>query len=260
MEESEMKKIFIVLLLFFSLCNIAIANDWNFTSITDPINDLKTDIFSLESDALNTNHEMTLEIRHNLNATNDLDKDLILIGIHENTLTPESTITIRFDKNKAYTEAWVVNGQNDCLVWPNAVYFISTILKSSKLAIRINNGYKEMTSVFNVIGLADMVKKHNLGSIEWLKNNYIYDEENKIKLIDLYNNYNIKLDTIPFAKNIWRYVIINYDEYSGNDDQIKNLIMEVISQAKQNDIKMPMIQRFYISYDLTNKYYEYVDY
>ncbi len=198
---------------------------------------------------------MALELHYQITSDANHDKNLLLISIGENTLNDQSKITVRFDREKAYTEQWIVNAQRDCLVWPNANYFISMVLKSKKLAVRVNNGYKEMTAIFDLSGLKDCFLKNKFSSIEWLRRDFGYDEDMKLGIIQFFKKNSIDLDMVPFDPVNWRYVILNYSDYSGRDDELKAKITGLIQLAKESKIKMPPFQDFYTSYDFTEQYY-----
>lgn len=124
-----MKKLYISLVVVILSSTVIFAGDWKLSSFIDPINDVQTAVFSLENDSQNSSENMILEIHHKVNSNIDPDpnKDALLIGINEKTLNNESNITIRFDKETAYTEGWIVNGEANCLVSPNVNYMISNI-------------------------------------------------------------------------------------------------------------------------------------
>ena len=245
-------------LLLGVMINYAIADEkWMAKRYSDPIDDVVSYTFTIESEPAESNETMTLQIRHKMIIDKNESEfsDVVMIGIHEGTLNEETKITIRFDKEKAYTEKWSVNSRNNTLFSLRTKYRIFKFLNCGKLAIRINNRYTEMTAVFDISGLKAVLAKNNLSTIEWFDPNYAYDLNVEKILLDLYRQNGVILDMIPARNNYWRYVILNYCDYFGKDIELKNKLHDIIDIAKNYTIEMPTIQEFYKDYDLTESYY-----
>ena len=59
----------------------------------------------------------------------------------------------------------------------------------------------------------------------------------KLGCVQLYMKNSIDLDMVPFDPVNWRYVILNYSDYSGRDDELKAKITNLVDLATESKSK-----------------------
>ena len=118
-----MKQLLIALFIVIVADVAAFSDGWQFNRTTVPIDDSQSAISQSKAILRSPTNPWRWNSITRLRRMQNHDKNLLLISIGENTLNDQSKITVRFDREKAYTRQWIVNAQRDCLVWPNAELF-----------------------------------------------------------------------------------------------------------------------------------------